>query len=309
MATSKEQQRNYLDPAVLAEIDRMELRARYVVEGFISGLHKSPYHGQSVEFAQHRQYVPGDDVSHIDWKVWARADRFYIKQYEEETNLDCTILLDCSRSMDYGQNRSGMSKFTYAATLAASLAYLLQKQQDASGLVLFDRDVRTELPPSSHPRHLHALLDTLQNTEVDERSEVAEVLPRIAARLKKRGLVVVISDLFYDLEALEKGLSQLRHKRQEVVVFHVLHEDDRTFPFRDNTLFRGLEADNEIMAEPPALRRAYLEALEQFQHNVRQICSKAAIDYVSLSTAEPLQAALSRYLASRQRIRHTYGKR
>ncbi|MFP4026838.1 MAG: DUF58 domain-containing protein [Candidatus Brocadiia bacterium] len=305
---AEKQKTNYLDPDILAEIDRMDLRARYVVEGFISGLHKSPYHGLSVEFAQHRQYVPGDDVSYIDWKVWARADRFYIKQYEEETNLECTILLDCSRSMAYGENRGGMSKFDYAATLAASVAYLLQQQQDASGLVMFDRQVRSELYPSSHPRHIYALLDELQQAEPDDRSDISGVFPRIAARIRKRGLILLISDLFYDPEDLEKGLSQLRHKRQEVVVFHVLHEDELTFPFRDNTLFKGMETEDQLMTEPPALRQAYLEALGNFEKNVRQICSKSAIDYVSLSTTEGLQAALSRYLASRKRIRHTYGK-
>lgn len=300
--------KNYLDPDVLAEIDRMDLRARYVVEGFISGLHRSPYHGLSVEFAQHRQYVPGDDVSHIDWKVWARADRFYVKQYEEETNLECTILLDCSSSMAYGEEGEGMSKFDYGATLAASLAYLLQQQQDASGLVLFDREIRNELPTSSHPRHVHAILSELQEARPTEQTDVTDVFPRIAARTRRRGLVLLISDMFFEPDALEKGLRQLHHRQQEIVVFHVLHEDELNFPFRDNTLFRGLETDRELMAEPPALRRAYLEALEEFQKNVRRICSRAAIDYVQLSTGEYLQAALSRYLAGRQRIRHTYRK-
>lgn len=306
--TAKKHDKNYLNPDVLSEIDRMDLRARYVVEGFISGLHRSPYHGLSVEFAQHRQYVPGDDVSHIDWKVWARADRFYVKQYEEETNLECTLLLDCSKSMAYGTDGDGMSKFDYGATLAASMAYLLQQQQDASGLVLFDRDIRTELPTSSHPRHIHAICEELQSAEPDDRSDVSDVFPRMAARVQRRGLVILISDLFFEREDLKKGLMQLRHRQQEVVVFHVLHEDELTFPFRDNTLFRGLESDQELMAEPPALREAYLEALEDFQKNVRQVCSQGAIDYVQLSTAEHLQAALSRYLASRQQIRNTYGK-
>ncbi|MBS3764469.1 MAG: DUF58 domain-containing protein, partial [Planctomycetes bacterium] len=202
---AKKTDKNYLNPDILAEIDRMDLRARYVVEGFISGLHKSPYHGLSVEFAQHRQYVPGDDVSHIDWKVYARADRFYIKQYEEETNLECTILLDCSRSMAYGEERDGMSKFNYAATLAASLAYLLQQQQDASGLVTFDREIRSEIPPSSHPRHIYALLRELQDSEPDDRSDVEDVFPRIAARIQRRGLVILISDMFYNPDALEKS--------------------------------------------------------------------------------------------------------
>lgn len=299
---------NYLDPAVLAEISRLDVRARFAVEGFISGRHRSPYHGQSVEFAQHRQYVPGDDVAHIDWKVWARANRYYIKQYEEETNLHCTILLDCSKSMAYGTDEEGMSKFDYGATLAACLAYLLQRQQDASGLVLFDRDIRSELPTSSHPRHVNAMLKELQEAEPDHRSDVDSVFPHVVSRVRQRGIVVLISDLFFDPETLEKGVMQLRHRRQEVVVFHVLHDHELNFPFRDNTLFRGLETDQELMAEPPALRQAYLKALEDFQKKVRKTCSRGGIDYVPLSTAEHLQAALSRYLASRARVRHTYGQ-
>lgn len=309
MPENANKQPNYLDPAVLADIARMDVRARFAVEGFISGRHRSPYHGLSVEFAEHRQYVPGDDVSHIDWKVWARANRYYIKQYEEETNLKCTLLLDCSRSMDYGaDDSSGMSKFGYSATLAACMAYLLQRQQDAPGLVLFDRDIRTELPTSSHPRHINAILKELQHAEPDHHSDVTDVFPRVAARVRQRGLVMLISDLFYDPETLEKGIVQLRHRRQEVIVFHILHQDELSFPFRDNTLFRGMETDSELMAEPPALRDAYLAALEEFRKNVRGICSRSGVDYVPLSTDEFLQAALGRYLASRARIRHTYGQ-
>lgn len=301
-------QPNYLDPGVLADISRLDLRARFAVEGFISGRHRSPYHGQSVEFAEHRQYVPGDDVSHIDWKVWARADRYYIKRYEEETNLKCTILLDCSRSMAYGEDAEGMSKFDYGATLAACFAYLLQRQQDASGLLLFDREIRSELPASSHPRHVSAMNRELQSAKPDHRSDISEIFPTVAARVRRRGLVLVISDLFVDPEDLEKGLKQLRHRRQEVVVFHVMHDHELNFPFRDNTLFRGLEDDVELMSEPPALRESYLEALNAFRKRVRATCSRGGMDYVLLNTADSLQAALSRYLASRARVHHTYGQ-
>lgn len=299
---------NYLDPEVMAEIDRMDLRARQVVEGFISGLHKSPYHGQSVEFAQHRQYVPGDDVSNIDWKVWARTSRFYVKQYEEETNLECTIMLDSSRSMAYGEDGDGMSKFDYGATLAAAIAYLLQQQQDSTGLVLFGREIESELPTSSHPRHLQAICEELQNTEPDDKSDVSSIFPRVAARARRKGMVIIISDLFFDPEDLKKGLTQLRHREQEVVMFHVLHDDEINFPFGENTLFEGMETDEELMAEPAALRDSYLEALEEFKKEVRQICSRAAIDYVELNTTQYLQAGLSRYLASRQQVQHTYGR-
>jgi uncharacterized protein (DUF58 family) len=301
--------RRFLDPKVLAKITRLEVRARTVVEGFISGLHRSPYHGYSVEFATHREYVPGDEVRHIDWKVWARADRFYIKQYEEETNLRTTLLVDASRSMRYGQDGRGMSKFEYAATAAASLAYLLHEQQDAVGLVTFDTRVRRNLPPSSHPSHLKLLLHELAHTQPDEKTDVAQIFHRLAEEIRKRGLVVLVSDLFLDLETLGRALQHFRHKRHEVVVFQVMHEDELEFPFQDNTLFRGLEVPQEVLTEPRALRKAYLEAVHGFLARVRGLCATIGVDYMLLSTADPLDAALSSYLAFRKRTARTVLKR
>jgi uncharacterized protein (DUF58 family) len=297
--------RRYLDPKVLSKISRLELRARSVVEGFISGLHKSPYHGFSVEFASHREYVPGDDTKHIDWKVWARADRYYIKQYEEETNLSSTILLDCSRSMVYGDARDGLTKFDYGCTVAASLAYLLQQQQDAVGLVTFDTGVRLSLPPSSHPSHLKLLLHELANTRPDDRTDVSEVFHRLAEQIRRRGLIVLISDLFVDVDTLTRALQHFRHKRHEVVVFQVMHDDELEFPFQDNVLFRGLEIDRQVLTEPRALRKAYLEAVERFLGGVRRSCANNGIDYRLLSTREPLDAALASYLAFRRRTGST----
>ena len=295
--------RQYLDPKVLNRIARLDVRARTVVEGFISGLHKSPYQGYSVEFATHREYVHGDDIKHIDWKVWARADRYYIKQYEEETNLQSTVLLDASKSMRYGEaSRDGrMSKFDYAATVAASLAYLLQQQQDAVGLVTFDTEVRRTLPPSSHPSHLKLLLHELSQTEPDHLTDVADVFHRLAEQIPRRGLVVLLSDLFLDLDSLRRSLQHFRHKRHEVVVLHVMHEDELEFPFQDNTLFRGLEIDREVLTEPRALRQAYLEAVGRFLGRVRRLCAAGGIDYMLMSTSDPLDAALASYLAFRQR--------
>ena len=295
--------RRYLDPKILNRITRLDVRARTIVEGFISGLHKSPYQGYSVEFATHREYVHGDDIKHIDWKVWARADRYYIKQYEEETNLQGTILLDASRSMRYGEAaRDGrMSKFDYAATIAASLAYLLQQQQDAVGLVTFDTEVRRTLPPSSHPSHLKLLLHELSQTEPDRRTDVSDVFHRLAEQIPRRGLVVLLSDLFVDLDSLTRSLQHFRHKRHEVVVFHVMHEDELEFPFQDNTLFRGLEIEREVLTEPRALRQAYLEAVGRFLGRVRRLCAMNGIDYMLMSTSDPLDAALASYLAFRQR--------
>lgn len=296
--------RKYLDPKTLDKVARLDLRARLVVEGFITGMHKSPYHGFAVEFATHREYVPGDEIKHIDWKVWARQDRYYIKEYEEETNLKCTVLLDCSKSMAYGANGSasgGMSKFDYGATAAACLAHLLQHQQDAVGLVTFDNDIRRNLPPSTHPSHLKLLLHELEQTKVDHRSDVSDAFHRLAEQIGKRGLVVLISDLFLDLPVLVEALHHFRHRRHEMVVFHVMHEDELTFPFQDNTLFRGLEVPVEILTEPRALRQSYLEVMERFQARVRKACADSGIDYLLMSTATPLDAALSGYLAFRER--------
>ncbi len=298
--------RRYLDPDVLNKIARLDLRARLVVEGFITGLHRSPYHGFAVEFAQHRPYVAGDEIKHIDWKVWSKTDRFYIKEYEEETNLQCTMLLDCSKSMRYGHDVKGsMSKFDYAATLAASLAHLLQHQQDAVGLVTFDRAVRLNLPASAHPSHVKLLVHELEQTACDDRTDLAEAFTHLAEQTRRRGLVVLISDLFADPQTLTDALRQFRLRRHEVVVFHVMHEHEHTFPFADNTLFHGLELDRELLAEPRALRQAYLQAKDRFVDELRRQCSALGIDYVGLSTADPLDAALSAYLAARLKTRRS----
>ena len=306
---------SYLDPKTLDRIKRLDVRARLVVEGFITGQHKSPYHGFAVEFATHREYSPGDDLRHIDWKVWSKTDRLYIKEYEEETNLKCTILLDASKSMRYGGHphpgplprgeEGKWSKFDYAATAAASLAYLLQQQQDAVGLVTFSSRVQKNLPPSSHPNHLKLLLHELEQTEPDEKTDVAAVFPELARQIRRRGMIVLLSDLFLPIETLAESLKQFRLRRHEVIVFHVMHDDELTFPFEDNTLFRGLEDPVQLHAEPRALRRSYLEAVERFLADVRRTCASAGVDYVLMNTSEALEAVLGGYLAFRQKIRRT----
>jgi uncharacterized protein (DUF58 family) len=295
--------KKYLDPKTLDRIKRLDVRARLVVEGFITGQHQSPYHGFAVEFASHREYVPGDDIKHIDWKVWSKTDRLYIKEYEEETNLKCTLLLDCSKSMRYGEASGGWSKFEYGATAAASLAYLLQQQQDAVGLVTFNTKVQRNLPASSHPSHLKLMMHELQQTSPDNQTDIAEVFPELARQIRRRGLVVLISDLFVDPATLGEALRQFRLRRHEVVVLHVMHEDELTFPFQDNTLFRGLETTVQLHTEPRALRRSYLEAVERFLKQVRKSCASSGIDYVLMSTKDPLDAALSSYLTFRQKTR------
>ncbi len=291
---------SYLDPKTLDRIKRLDIRARLVVEGFVTGQHRSPYHGFAVEFATHREYAPGDDLRHIDWKVWSRSDRLYIKEYEEETNLRCTIVLDASKSMQYG---GAWRKFDHAATAAASLAYLLQQQQDAVGLVTFSTKVEKNLPASSHPNHLKLMLHELEQTQPDDKTDVARVFPELAQQLRRRGLVVLLSDLFLPAQTLAESLQQLRLRKHEVVVFHVMHGDELTFPFDDNTLFRGLEEPVQIHAEPRALKRSYLAAVERFLAETRRTCASAGVDYVLVNTHEPLDVVLSGYLAFRQKVR------
>jgi uncharacterized protein (DUF58 family) len=310
---------NYVDPKTLDRIKRLDVRARLVVEGFITGQHRSPYHGFAVEFATHREYAPGDDLRHIDWKVWSKTDRLYIKEYEEETNLKCTILLDASKSMRYGgasqksgphpgplpKGEGGWSKFDYAATAAASLAYLLQQQQDAVGLVTFTTKVQKNLPASSHPNHLKLMLHELEQTQVDDKTDVSTVFPELARQIRRRGMIVLFSDLFLPIPMLAESIKQFRLRKHEVVVFHVMHDDELTFPFEDNTLFRGLEENVQLHTEPRALRRSYLEAIDRFLAGVRKTCASAGVDYVLMNTKEPLDAVLGSYLTFRQKIRRT----
>lgn len=295
----EEDYRKYLDPAVLARISKLDLRARLIVEGFISGLHKSPFHGFSVEFAEHREYTPGDDTRHIDWKVFGKSDRYYIKQYEQETNLKSYILLDVSESMSY--TSGPMSKLEYGGCIAASLAYLMLQQQDSVGLVLFDDEIREFVRDSGHPSHLKLMTQRIEQFKPAGKTKVRGIFDDLAERLKRRGLVIVISDLFVDPDDLLTGLRHFRHKRHEVIVFHVLDEAERTFPFTELTLFKGMEEHPQIFAEPLSLKHDYLAAFDEFLRRVRQGCRQHAIDYVPLSTGDSLDVALSSYLAGRQK--------
>lgn len=293
--------KKYLRPEVLAKISRLELRARMVVEGFISGMHKSPYQGFSVEFAAHREYVPGDDIRHIDWRLYGRADRLYIKQYEEETNLRTHILLDCSNSMAYPEAAAGrMTKYEYACTLAASLIYLLIHQQDACGLVLFDHRIREQIAPTSSTAHLRSMINLIERHPPDHTTDVKMLLSHVAENVRQRGLVVLISDLLTDVDALVAGLQRLRYTRHDVIVLHVMDHDELQFPFEDNTMFEGLEQpDVSLLTDPQALRRSYLEIVEKFIRRVRSACMDHRIDYALMSTRDPLDAAMATYLAGR----------
>jgi len=287
----------YLDPLTLAKVRGLELQARLLVEGYLSGMHRSPYHGFSVEFAQHREYVPGDDIKHIDWKVYGRNDRFYLKQYEQETNLVCWLVVDVSESMQY--KSAEISKYDYACMTAAGLAYLILKQQDSAGLVTFDNQVRKFLKPSSQPSHLKELVGILNQGPAREKTQLGPIFHELAERMTRRSIVMILSDLFDDVPNLLAGLRHLRYHRHEVVVFHVLDAFELDFPFQEATLFRGLEETPELLTDPRALRRGYLAEVRSFITELQRGCREQNMDYVQLRTDTSLAVALSSYLAHR----------
>ncbi|MGE3316920.1 MAG: DUF58 domain-containing protein [Planctomycetaceae bacterium] len=284
-------------PEELSRISRLEVRARHVVEGFLSGLHRSPYFGQSVEFVQHREYVPGDDFRRIDWKVWSKTDRYYIKQYEEDTNLRTTLMVDISESMQFGTGP--LSKYEYGCTIAAALAYLLLKQQDAVSLVAFDEAIRARVPASSRQTHLQAILKALDSQTPAKKTGMYDILRRVAEEKSLRGMVVIISDLFADRESLFKGLNLLRHRGHDVLVMHVLDDEELDFQYSGTTRFDGMEEAGEVICDPRALREGYLAAMNEFLEEVRRYCASHMIDYQTIRTSENLDAALNHYMNHR----------
>jgi len=292
--------RSFLDPAVVARLGTLELKARTIVEGFLSGLHRSPFKGFSVEFAEYRQYIPGDDISTIDWKVYARSDRYYIKKFEEETNLDCHLLLDVSGSMAYGSHH-GISKFEYGAVLAASLGYLMNRQRDAVGLAAFDETIVSMLPASARPGHLMALLVTLDRLRTGSLTNVSKPLHQIASTLTKRGIVVLISDLLDNPDDVIRGLKHFQFRGIDVIVFQVPDPDEIDFPFDRATRFEDLETKEEIKAVPGAVREHYLQGIGSLIERYRRELGAAGIDYQLLDTNRPLELALASYLSTRAR--------
>lgn len=290
----------FLDPAIIARLGTMELKARTVVEGFLSGLHRSPYKGFSVEFAEYRQYLPGDDLSTLDWKVYARTDRHYVKKFEEETNLECHVLLDLSASMAYA-GAAPMTKLEYGSVLAGSLAFLMNRQRDATGLIAFEDRIVFRMPAGARPGHLHALLLALERLEPGRRSDVGRPLHQLAEALTKRSMVVLISDMLDDPEPVIKGLKHLKFRGTDVVVFQLLDPDELTFPFRGPSRFRDVETDQEVTAEPSSIRIAYLRELAGLTLRYDRELRGAGIDYVQLDTSQPLDFALLAYLSARSR--------
>jgi uncharacterized protein (DUF58 family) len=289
--------RRFLDAATIARISPLELRARQVVEGFLAGMHRSPFFGHSVEFLQHREYVAGDDLRHLDWKIWSKTDRYYIKQYEEDTNLRATFVVDVSESMRYG--RGPLNKYEYASTIAACLSYLLLRQSDSVGLMSFDAEVRRIVPSRSHQTHLDALVQALDGSRPERKTDMERVLRRVAENVSSRGMIVLISDLLIDREPLFRGLQMLAHRRHDVLVFHVLDDDELTFPFSGATRFEGMEAQPQLLCDPRALRDGYLAALGEYLTEVRRGCASRGIDYQLYRTSDPLSVVLSTFLHRR----------
>jgi uncharacterized protein (DUF58 family) len=298
--TSTSRDLRFLDPAVIARLGTMELKARTVVEGFLSGLHRSPYKGFSVEFAEYRQYLPGDDLSTLDWKVYARSDRHYVKKFEEETNVECHILIDVSASMGY-RGAAAMSKLEFGSVLAGSLAFLMNKQRDATGLIAFDDRIAFRMPAGARPGHLHALLLALERLSPGARSEVGRPLHQLAEALTRRSLVVLISDLLDEPEPAIKGLRHLRSRGSDVVVFQVLDPNELTFPFHGAARFKDLENDEEVTTEPSTVRASYLRELAKMTLQYDRELRGHGIDYVQLDTSQPLDFALLAYLAARSK--------
>jgi uncharacterized protein (DUF58 family) len=292
---------SYLQPDVLSRAEALGLKARTIVEGLRVGDHKSPYRGFSVEFVQHREYVPGDDIRHIDWKSYGRSERYTIKQYEQETNFIGHLILDASRSMVYGEGAT--NKLEFAKLLTAVLSYLIIHQRDSAALHIFDETWRTQLPPSSQLGHVHTILHTLESLEPRDKTRIAPLLQQLAEKARRRGLVFLISDCFDDVDSLLTGLQNLRFLGHEVTLFHVLHNDEVAFPFEGMTRFDGLESAQHLMTLPHMIRPAYLRALKQYMQRLRAGCDAQRVDYVLLNTSRPLGPTLAEYLAARLRVR------
>lgn len=294
--------RAMLDPAVVARLAHLDVRARLVVEGFIAGMHRSPFHGFSVEFAEHRPYMPGDPLKNLDWKVWARSDRYLVKQYTEETNLRCHLLVDLSGSMGFRSERASMSKLEYAQSLSAALAYLMLQQQDAVGLLLFADHPLAYVPARAVRSHLDVLLRSLGGAEARGRTRLGPALHELAERIKRRGLVVLCSDLMDRPHEVLAGLQHFRHRRHEVVVFHVLDPAEVDFPYTDTATFVDLESGERLTTEPWEIARRYRERFAAWTEHLRRACREQRVDYVPLDTRTPFDRALLAYLEKRARL-------
>lgn len=290
----------YLDPAIIARLGTIDLKARTIVEGFLTGLHRSPYKGFSVEFAEYRSYLPGDDLATLDWKVYARSDKHFVKKYEEETNLTCHMLVDVSKSMGYASGE--VTKLQYASYLAGALAYLMHRQRDSFGLIAFDESISALLPASARSGHLRAVLLALERLELGAGTNVAKPLHDLAAAVRKRGMVILISDLLDDPAQVLDGLKHFRYRGTDVIVFHILDPYELKFPFEQAARFRDMETEEEVMAVPGSIREDYLQRIESLIASYRRELQLSGIDYCLLDTSQPLELGLMSYLMTRRRV-------
>jgi uncharacterized protein (DUF58 family) len=293
--------KKYLDPAILSKLNSLELRARLVVEGFMVGLHKSPYHGFSVEFTEHRPYMQGDDFKNIDWKAYGKTEKFYIKQYEEETNLKSYILLDTSKSMTYA-SAGNISKLEYATTLSASLAYLMVKQQDAVGMALYSDKIDKLFPPKANKNYLIEILKSLATLTPSQITNTANCLHEIAEKVKRRGLVIIVSDFFDDINSILSSLKHFRYKKNEVIVFQILDPLEVSFSFGKDAIFKDIELGDEITTQPFQIQKAYKESMQEFINKIKSECLSSGIEYNLLETSQPLDKALLSYIRKRNML-------
>ncbi len=298
-ANASQEAANFLDPSVLAGIDNLELRARVAVEGFLSGLHRSPHRGFSVEFNDYRQYQRGDDLRHVDWKLYARSEKFYIKQYEDETNTRCMLALDTSASMAYGSK--GLSKLDYAISVASALAYFIMRQRDAVGLLTYDDKLRDFLPARARQPHLMQLLRLLSQVQPGQQTDAAKPLGDLAATLTKKSLVLLISDLLQGEDATLATLRNLRAMGHDVIVLHVMDDSELNFTFDESSEFIDSETGEAFITTPASVREAYLDNVNRFLEDCKKQCQRAGVDYCLLNTSEPIDAALAAFLSKRAR--------
>ncbi len=293
--------KNLLNPAFISKLNSLELKARLVVEGFMVGLHKSPYHGFSVEFSEHRSYMQGDNLKDVDWKVFGRTEKYFIKQYEEETNLRSYIFLDTSNSMSY-QSGKYISKLEYSLTLAAALSYLMIHQQDAVGLTIYAEKINKFIPPKSSRAYLQEILKSLSSAQASEKTNTAGSLNEAAEKIKRKGLVIIISDLFDEIESVLKALKHFSYKKNEVIVFQVLDPVEKTFSFGKDAIFKDLETGDELTTQPYQIQKAYREAMQVFTNRIKSECLNSNIDYNLIETSDPYDKALLRYIQKREKL-------
>ncbi|MGB0714730.1 MAG: DUF58 domain-containing protein [Phycisphaerae bacterium] len=299
MARKDQDYRKYLSPNVLGAVKGLELRARLIVEGFLGGMHHSPHHGLSVEFADHRVYSQGDDIRHLDWKVYGKTDKYYVKEYEQETNLSIVLAVDASDSMRFQGDKAGLSKYEYAVSLASAIAFLGLAQHDSVGLVTFDSKIRGLIKPSNNSAQWRAILRELDQPTGSEKTSLGTVMDELAERLSRRTLVILISDLFDEADVVIRGLQRLRFRHHDLIVWNVWDDDELNFSIRGPTLFEGMEDGGHLQADPDSLRSGYLQQVERFLHAIRKECARIQVDYHLMNTSKALDVALATYLATR----------